>query len=122
MLRIRLKSSCLGKSGFRAYPEERRLATLCGLGHKRDLSERKREKIQHPLREALLKGGNTMEGYTRMDEITYIKKFCNGKYSEYLKRTKGFRSKYEQTAYHDRTYIYDDENKIEVCSEYYLGD
>lgn len=63
---------------------------------------------------------NERATYKTMSEDAYIRKHCHNKLAEF--REKDLPREYEQTAYYDITYYYDDENRIEVVSRYYLGD
>lgn len=63
---------------------------------------------------------NERKTYKTMDVDAYIKKYCHRIMAEFWK--KNLPREYEYTAYYDITYYYDDENRIEVVSRYYLGD
>lgn len=63
---------------------------------------------------------NVRRLYKPMDKNAYIRKYCHNKEAEF--REKNLPRVYDQTAYFDITYYYDDENRIEVVSRYYLGD
>ena len=63
---------------------------------------------------------NERATYRSMSEAAYIRDYCHNKLAEF--QEKNLPRKYEQTAYYDITYYYDDENRIEIESRYYLGD
>lgn len=63
---------------------------------------------------------NERATYRTMSTTAYIREYCHNNMAEF--RKKDLPTEYEQTAYYDITYYYDDENRIEIVSAYYLGD
>ena len=58
--------------------------------------------------------------YKSISKSEYIKKFCGGKYSEFI--AKKLPREFRQDAYHDITVHFDDERELEIVDSFYIGD
>ena len=57
-----------------------------------------------------------------MEQVEYIKKYCDNKYSVWLEKSAAFPYTCEQLAYHDRHVWIDAERGIEIVDMDYICD
>lgn len=57
-----------------------------------------------------------------MDEVEYIRTYCDNKQKVFNDKAKDFPRTFEQAAYHDITTWYDAEHDIMIESRFYIGD